>query len=69
MINIAALKEGNIVKILVDNKNRGLKKGDLLRVVETGYSSWDQMHYAELTNDKGSKFEIMKDFRDYELIC
>ena len=63
------MKKGNIVKILVDNEGMGLKAGDTLRVVETGRSRWDAMDYADVVTDKGYKLEIMKNYRDFELVA
>jgi len=68
MINVSALKTGNIIKSLVDNEAKGLKIGDTLRVVDTGYSCWDRMHYADCETDQGFTVEIMKNFRDFELV-
>lgn len=69
MVNVSALKKGNIVKILVDNSGMGLAAGDHIRVVKTGHSPWDDMDYAECVTDKGYKLEIMKNYRDFELVC
>jgi len=68
MINVTELKEGNIVKILIDNKGMGLIKGDTLQVIKTGFSVWDNMRYADCKTDKGYTFEIMKNFRDFDLV-
>jgi sensor histidine kinase regulating citrate/malate metabolism len=69
MINVSSLKKGNIVKILVENKGMGLREGDTLRVFETGYSRSDRMDYADCKTDKGYTFQIMKNYRDFELVC
>jgi hypothetical protein len=69
MVNVSKLKKGNIVKILVDNKNMLLKAGDTLRVVETGHSRWDGMDYADCVTSTGSTIEIMKNYADFELVC
>ena len=69
MLNVSALKKGNIVRILVDNDSMGLKAGDTLIVVETGHSKWDGWDYADCKTDKGYIIEIMKNFRDFELVC
>jgi hypothetical protein len=69
MVNVSALKKGNIVKILVDNAAMGLKAGDTLIVVETGHSRWDGRDYADCKTDKGCTIEIMKNYKDFELLC
>ena len=69
MINVKSLKKGNIIKILVDNKAMSLKSGDLLQVVKTGYSNWDNMAYCDCKTNKGDLIEIMKNWRDFELLC
>lgn len=69
MVNVSALKTGNIVEILVDNPGMGLKVGDTLRVVHTGHSGWDGMDYADCVTDEGYKLEIMKNYKDFKLIC
>lgn len=69
MVNVSSLKKGNIVKILVDNEGMGLKSGDTLRVIETGHSHWDRMDYADCKTDKGYTVEIMKNWKDFELVC
>jgi len=69
MINVRELKTGSIVKILVENKGFALNKGDTLRVIKTGYSNWDEMHYADCRTDKDYVFEIMKNYKDFELVC
>lgn len=68
MLNVSKLKIGDIVKILNNNNGMGLKAGDTLRVIKVGYSGWDGWHYADCITDKGYKIEIMKNFRDFELI-
>jgi len=69
MVNVRNLKKGNIVKILVDNEGMGLKAGDTLRVFETGISRLDRMDYADCKTDKGYIIEIMKNYKDFELVC
>ena len=69
MVNVNELKDGNIVKILVDNPNFELNKGDTLQVFKVGMSRWDGMRYADCKTDKGYTVEIMKNFRDFELVC
>lgn len=69
MINVSALKKGNIVKILIDNTGMGLKAGDTLIVVETGRSAWDNMYYADCKTSKGYTIEIMRNYADFELVC
>jgi hypothetical protein len=69
MVNVSALKAGNIVRILVDKKGFDLKAGDTLRVVETGRSRWDRMDYADCKTDKGYILEIMDNFNEFELVC
>ncbi len=69
MVNVSELKKGNIVKILIDNDGMGLKIGDTLRVTETGRSRWDGMDYADLITDNGCEVEIMKNYKDFELVC
>lgn len=69
MVNVSALKKGNIVRILVDNEGMGLKAGDTLRVVKTGHSRWDGWDYADCKTDKGYTVEIMKNYKDFELVC
>ena len=68
MVNVSQLKRGDILKLKVDNPNMGLKEGQILRVVKTGRSSWDQMDYADTITDEGVKIEVMKNYRDFELV-
>lgn len=68
MVNLSNLKKGNIVRILIDDKGKGLKAGDTLRVVETGHSRWDGWDYADCKTDKGYTVEIMKNYKDFELV-
>jgi hypothetical protein len=72
MINIQALKEGNIVRILVDKETHALKAGDTLRVVKVGYSGWDRCYYADMKTDKNYPLDIYgckDDYKYYELVC
>jgi len=69
MINISLLKKGNIIKILVDHSSMGLKAGDTLQVIQTGFSRLDGLHYADCKTDKGYTIEIMKNYKDFNLLC
>ena len=68
MLNIARLKVGDIVRILIDKNGFALKAGDTLRVVQVGFSGWDGQHYADCKTDKGYTLEIMKKYKDFELV-
>ena len=68
MVNVSQLKRGDILKLKVDNPNMGLKEGQILRVVGTGYSKWDGYNYADTITDDGVKIEVMKNYRDFELV-
>ncbi len=70
MINIKSLKEGNIVRTLINLDGHGMQAGDTMRVVKVGYSGWDRMYYADCKTDKGYDKDIYdKDYKDYELVC
>lgn len=69
MINIWSLKVGDKIKSIVQNVNYGLNIGDILTIVETGFSRWDNMHYADAVTEKGHKIEIIKNFDDFEMIA
>lgn len=68
MVNVPNLKVGSIVKILVDNKDMGIKQGDILRVIKVGRSNWDSMDYADVITKDGTTIEIMNNYRDFELV-
>lgn len=70
MINVSALKVGNIVKVLAVNRPYlELKVGETLRVVKVGHSGWDNMYYADCETNTGQIIEIMKNYKDFELVC
>jgi hypothetical protein len=68
MLNISRLKEGEIIKSLIDNQLCGIKKGDILEVVRVGYSRWDGMNYADCKTENGYLVEVMKNFADFEMV-
>jgi len=69
MLNVGKLEIGNIVKIHVDDTSKGLEAGDTLVVANVGFSPWDGMSYADCKTDDGHVVEIMKDYRNYSLVC
>ena len=68
MVNVSQLKKGDILKAKIDMPNMALKEGQNVRVIKTGRSSWDAMDYADALTDNGYKIEIMKNYRDFELL-
>ena len=68
MINVSRLQKGDLVKALVDIDRVDVKAGDVMWVIETGRSRWDAMDYADVKTEKGYTIEIMKNFRDFELV-
>jgi len=68
MVNVARLKKGDILKVLTPDEGMGLNTGDIITVFSTGFSHWDDSHYADCKTDKGYTIEVMKNFRDFELI-
>jgi hypothetical protein len=57
-VELRTLKSGDYVKCLTDElENRGLKKGELYRVTQTGVARWEGYNYADIKKS-GLDFEI-----------
>lgn len=68
MVNVRDLKPGDLVMSLSGVKGMSVAPGDILRVVNVGYSKWDGWYYADCKNDKGWIIEIMKNYADFEKV-
>jgi hypothetical protein len=68
MVDVSRLQKGNLLEVLKDDTTKALKIGDIVKVVQVGYSRWDSQHYADCKTEKGYIIEIMDNFRDFKLI-
>jgi hypothetical protein len=68
MVDVSKLQKGNLLEVLKNDTSNRLVIGDIVKVVEVGYSRWDSQHYADCKTEKGYIIEIMDNFRDFKLI-
>jgi len=68
MVDVSRLQKGNLLEVLKDYDTKALKIGDIVNVVEVGYSKWDRQHYADCKTEKGYTIEIMDNYKDFKLI-
>jgi hypothetical protein len=66
MVNVSSLKKGDFIKVIVENLNMGLNVGDILQIIDLGFSRWDDMKWVEGKSKNGATIEIMKNYKNFE---
>lgn len=58
-VELRTLRSGDYVRCISDNLlSRGIKNGELLRVVQNGTSKWERYNYADVKGEVVMAFEI-----------
>lgn len=58
-VELRTLRSGDYIKCISDvESTRGIKKGEIYRVRETGKAKWEHYYYADINRGDGSDFEV-----------